>query len=736
MQTSKQVTLIVSIAVLFCGQVYSSAVAQIVSATCTSEFSTPPDEKAGIGVQALLRDVETTTKWADVPAAVKAQLGELAERRLASFRARWAADALARKDAILLGCATPEMEAAIDEYYRKSYDTILPTTFSLKDIKNVELSRALVRNYLGAMAAHRATLTYPDGKLLNLDWDGKSLFDSIRLPDRQAFTDIKQYNASVAQALRNIEDATLNDREKPLQQEVLFDARARAVGAFSRDSFGGEDMETACEIIALHTDVVAGYRGDLGRPKIFASDDEVLSEVNAVYLHNTQLKWLDVGTLASTLKLTLCKGTDDDLEKYIGTPASNEVAKGIVLLRSWWIERVSASAEAQNKWSSYPAQDRRQIWEAFSADQRSNNDSSSSMETYKDQLEKYRNNMIAKYREVARLALRLVFPNDVILTSVQRQKVLEMVNAETAFGLFPIKIAAALDAAQGSIDGAAASAWKTALATHVATLGGNYVEGSPVRPEDDVAIKSMFEEVKAWVADRYQGYPIDIPSLYATFKFTVTTDGNATTSGSSGDIEFGVGTKRSKMEFYSILLHELRHAVNAAWRATASDKSKVISDMGMVREGSGVAVETLLLEPFLKDTLKDDLKYALYALDYGIRDARFTATTDATLQKYFRNGGSGADEPNTVDFTKSIAVSYGLTGALADTLALRAHVGTQYFQYISGGVQVVDDIAYLQSHIDASSKNKIDPFVLFACSLNNPRRDMRYVSGLKACMKL
>jgi hypothetical protein len=138
----------------------------------------------------------------------------------------------------------------------------------------------------------------------------------------------------------------------------------------------------------------------------------------------------------------------------------------------------------------------------------------------------------------------------------------------------------------------------------------------------------------------------------------------------------------------------------------------------------------------LKETLKNDLAYALYALDYGIRDARFTGTTDATLQKYFRTGCAGANDPDTVDFTKAIALRYGLTGPLADTLALRAHAGTQYLQYIAGGVQVVDDINYLQSQIDPTGHHPIDPYVLFACGLNNPRRDTAYINALKACMKL
>jgi hypothetical protein len=219
------------------------------------------------------------------------------------------------------------------------------------------------------------------------------------------------------------------------------------------------------------------------------------------------------------------------------------------------------------------------------------------------------------------------------------------------------------------------------------------------------------------------------------FQFTVTTGNNSETKADTGDMFIGVGTERSKMEYYSLLLHELRHAVNYAWQAKAPDKSKVGSDMGFAIEGSGVAAEALLLEPFLKQVLKNDLAYALYALDYGIRDVRFVATTDATLQRYFRSSCSGTNYANSIDFTKNIAVSYGLTGVLADNLALRAHAGTQYFQYIWDGEQVVADIAYLQHQVDPSGRRRVDPYVLFACGLNTPRRDTKYVEALKACMK-
>ena len=155
--------------------------------------------------------------------------------------------------------------------------------------------------------------------------------------------------------------------------------------------------------------------------------------------------------------------------------------------------------------------------------------------------------------------------------------------------------------------------------------------------------------------------------------------------------------------------------------------------MGPALEGSGSAAEELLLRPFLR-TVTDDLAFNLYVLDFAIRDARYSGTTDATLQKYFRADCSAPDAPDTIEFTKDIANNYGLTGKLADTVAIRAHAGTQYLQYVWGTLQMLEDIELLQDQIDPSRQHPIDPFVLFACGLNTPKRTAEYVADLRACV--
>jgi hypothetical protein len=690
-----------------------------------------PSSRNGPGVLELIKDISIDTKWSDLPSQTRARLQVLADDRLAAYRSQWASDALSRKEVILLQCPTPQMTLAIDQYYRLMFNSFISPTFTLSDIKDKTFTDALVRAYLGVIAAGRASLAYPTGPLLNLDWDGESHFDSIRLPDNETYEAIKSYNRQVVAELMKIDDTRSGDMEKRLKQYALFVARANAEGSRA-DSYGSDYLEQACDIAELNYDILAGYEGDGGRPQIFKSDEDVLRETNALYLHNTQLKWLDVGTRASAF--AYCATDRNRINTDIGDPHTNLVAKGIVLLNKWWGERTT-NLSAQ-KCTIYSSQDRDRIWDAFSADQQFNNDNSTSMDTYQAQLNKYGADKTAHYRQAVREALAQIFPTNEVLTLTEREKVAAALDSRTDYGVFFDKIPQLVDSAQGTTDGPAAKSWNGAVAANMVFIGGNYTVGEPVRTSDNEQIKAMFEEVKSWVARHYQGYPIDVAALFPHIDLEVTTKSNAFTENGTAKIVIGVGTKRSKAEYYSWLLHELRHAVMFAWHATAPDKSLVKDDEGPALEGSGVAVEDILLLPFLRDSLKSDTAYVLYVLQYGIRDARFAGTTDATLKRYLRSGCADSTEPNTIEYTKIIARSYGLTDELADTVAERSHAGTQYLQYIWGGLYMLKEISYLQEQLDAGMTHRVDPYVLFACGLNTPRRDPGYINALKMCMRI
>jgi hypothetical protein len=701
---------------------------------CSAGSITFPALPDGSGVQVLLKNIALGTHWSELPEFVRQKLTDLASQRLAVFRSRWGAAALAEKERVLVNCPSAEMTAAVDDYYRKAYPTVVPPTFSLRDLPSLPLRLGLIRGYVSSFAALRDTITYPSGVLPNRDWDGTMLFDSIRLPDMQTYSDIRTYAADVAKGFRAINDVELTDLERRIKDRALYDARAQSSGGFSQDSYGGSDPQTACELVRLDYDILGGYQHDNGRPRIFANDDAVLSEANAIYLNNVSLKWLDVGTLASARRY--CNFTTPDfIGANVGDPGSSEVAKGLILLKEWWFERTSASPAASAKCSIYSAQDRSEVWDAFTADQQYDNDGTSSMGDFRAELARFVTEKQNQYRTLAKMVIPEVFSGSDALPPEQLARVNATIDADTAFGQFPEKIAGALDVAQGTANSPASRRWTKILNDEVSYIGGNYAPGDPVRAADEAAIKSMFEEVKNWVAETHRGYPIDIESLYSSITLTVTTDNNAITV-FPGKISLGVGTARSKYEHYSTLLHELRHAVAFAWEATAADKSSVRFDEGIAVEGSGVAAEDLLIQPFARHVFGSNRTYLLNALAYGIRDARFAGTTDATLAKYYRPGCSGSGDLDTIAFAKQIAISYGLTGTLADNVAVRAHAGTQYLQYIFGGLHIDDDIAFLQRRVDPSGEKRVDPYVLFACSLNTPRRSDDYIAALKRCTKL
>ncbi|MGQ0584643.1 MAG: hypothetical protein ACT4O6_22135 [Reyranella sp.] len=720
---SKIVLLVVAVSASMAGQML---VRPALAATCAAEPWTSSRSDDRTGVLGLLKDVPPDAKWVDLPEAKKAELQRHASNRLAAYRARWGAEALAAKERILFDCPTPEMRTAMDAYVRRAYaDTGVPETFSLDDITGKALRNALVRTYLAVFATKRGSMAIGDGQASKHDWDGVSPFDSLLLPDKATNDALKAYAAAIVADLRAIDETTLAEGEKKLRQQLLFDMRALAQGAFDGDSFGGSDLETPCGLIGRRNSIITGYRVAQGRPKIFATDDEVLHEVNAMYLHGTDLKWLDRGTLASAMIQTSCGWHDDNVEKYV-KPLNAEVAKGLVLLRKWWIERTSSHPAIAGKCTIFSALDRAAAWDAFSAVQGFNNDGTSSMETALVSLASYRERKIRQYRELAERAVRLVFPDDAVLTAVQRRHILDGLGRDSIFNRYPESIASALD----SLNPAAGNAWKRAFETHVTFMGGH----DSVRPDEEASIRAMYEEVKNWIARRETVSPARIAPLFPAITLIVNNRNNATAS-SSGELNMALGTRRSKIEYYATLLHELRHAVNYARARVAQDNAAVVMDSGAAVEGSGVAAE-LLLGDFLRDTMRDEATVVLSSLEYGKNDGRFIATTDATIRRYLRPDCSAAEDIDTIGYAKEIAVSYGLTGRLADTVAVRAHVGTQYLQYVIGSLPVIEDIAYLQDQIDPSGKAMVDTFLLFACGLNNPRRDEKYVVALRACMKL
>jgi hypothetical protein len=397
------------------------------------------------------------------------------------------------------------------------------------------------------------------------------------------------------------------------------------------------------------------------------------------------------------------------------------------LLWTWWAERIG---EAASPFTTYDDADRAALWDAFTAGQMVQTDVGTSLATFASEVEQFRQQKIMTYRQVALDAIALVFPDDNVLSLAQRRAVLLQIRGVEQYGRFNEAIVAALDRAQKTKGGKAARVWRAAWAKEVQMIGGRQTNGE-LLPLDIAQAQQMFEAVRAWLAARYPNYPQSVPDALAKVTISFHPGANAYAD-LFGGIQFGLGIRRSHLEVYSLLLHELRHAVRAATVATPPVAPDTPTDDGFASEGSGVAAEDLLRVPFLKESLGNPLAVLLYQLDFAIRDARYVATTEAVLTRYDRTTCIASRCPDSIAQAMAIAHRHGLTGPLATTLAERSHVGTQYLQYIFSGERVKNMLqAYTQ---EIGTKQPIDPFTLFGCRLNNPRSDPAYVSKLKNCL--
>lgn len=688
-------------------------------------FVTPPTTPSPAGsVLQLIADVPTGTKWESLPARTRALLRQAADARLAWFRSEWDRAALERKEGVLLACPTPKMLASIDRHLSEH----LPNGagFSIGAVTDPLLRHALVRLYLANFAAFRAGISYPTRAIPNLDWDGASRFASFPLPDAVAYRDIRAYAAEVVDDLLSVPEADLSVQEREWKQMAAMKARDVRAGAFLTN-IGGQDWELPCQVSGAGGVLARSYEKDKGLREIFRDDEEVIAEFNAMYMPAIPMKWVDVGTLASARHSGSChQGIESDIAEWV-EPHSAAVAKAMNLLWSWWSER---AGEEVAPFTPYSEADREAVWDAFTAGQLVADRVDASMATFAGAVESFRQQRVDSYRQLAATAVALVFPDDRVLTPAQRKGVLREIASVEKYGRFNETIVTLLDRAQGTRNSPAARVWRAAWASNVQQIGGTQADGE-LRPSDVAKAQAMFEEVRAWLVLRYPNYPQSIPEALSKVKISFHTGANAYAD-HFGAIQYGLGIRRSHLEVYSLLLHELRHAVRAATLATASAPAGIQTDDGFAAEGSGVAAEDMLRVQLLSDKLRNPLAVVLYQLDFAIRDARFVATTEAVLSRYARSQCTTPSCPTSIEAATAIAHRHGLTGPLAATLVERSHVGTQYLQYIFAGERVKSMLQQLSREI--GTQRPIDPFMLFGCNLNNPRSSAEYVGKLKACL--
>jgi hypothetical protein len=725
---STRATAMLRVAAIVAAVSWLPGAARAASCDAMSRLDAAPRPEARGGVLEAVAGVPDDAHWESLPAEVRRTLQRAAEARQADFRARWGREALAAKEAVLLQCPTPDMSAALDRLLGLRLVPDRPG-FKLAEVGDRGLREALVRVYLADVAGWRATNTFPDHRYPDLDWDGHTAFDSFPQPDAAAYADIRAYAAGAASALRGLPEASLSPAGRVLKDRALYQMRGIAAGAFLMDGMGGRDLELPCQLSGAGDVIVQAYQADKRRPPGFRDDEDVAEEFNAIYLHGTRLAWADTGTLAAGLTYPLCtEGVDGDVDDFVA-PQAPKLARAMHLLRGWWVERAKLVATA--RYTVYTDTDRALLWDAFTAGQHTNNDGAERMSSMTELVRALRGTKVAQYRMLAVRAVAAIFPDDKILRPNERAQVLADIRSSEGIASMRSVVAEALDRAQQATNGPAAAAWKAAFDERVIYIGGLDGNGK-LKPDDVARARAMFREVHAWLAKRYARYPTPLATIFAGIRIDVNDDPSPFTF-PGGDIRFGLGVSRPLFEHYSQMIHESRHAVSAYAAMHSADPAAVATDEGFALEGSGIAAEDLLRDEFMHDTIHDELTILLYQLEFGLRDARFLATTEATLQRYERSAQS-TDTRTTEDAARAVALRYGLTGKLADTLVQRAHAGTQYLQYVYAGERMKRELTRLEHELDPTGHVPVDPFILFECNENTPRPDEAYVERLRACI--
>jgi hypothetical protein len=278
----------------------------------------------------------------------------------------------------------------------------------------------------------------------------------------------------------------------------------------------------------------------------------------------------------------------------------------------------------------------------------------------------------------------------------------------------------ALDQVSGTA--AASAKVKDAIAKQ-STVGGGYSPGQPIRESDKAQILEMWTKIRAFIKREYSGYRVDIAALIPAEPVIVPTGQNQFTYG--GQVNLSLGTAWNLVSLSSTLMHEIKHAI---------DQNSHAAVEGAAVEGGATSIERQVWPIFIEGAMADQNALLPVArLKTEIDNVRFTATTDATL-KIFMREGCGNDEPDTIAYAEEIVRSYGYSDpAILRLRSRRAHRSTQYLEYDYGLAMYTDLLSYLQKGV--GSTPRVDAYLLQACGLPSPKRETATVDDLRACIR-
>lgn len=670
------------------------------------------DVRGATNITALLAKVPAGTPWNKLPWSTRYALERNAELYFKQVRHDWGTRGLDEKEARLVHAPTPAMIDNYDRLVRFLMSADTPEGFKAStDVKNAELGLALKRLYLVYIAERRqvtVSATTPEMR----DWDGGEIRELL-VPDATALEQQKAYAADIEKQLRALPQAQLTDVEKAIVSKAYFIVRQLKHGS-TGFNLGGDDTQRPGPAAGWLYDVVTEYAPN-GRVATYVDDEAFLQALNAFTFQ--RLLQVNVGTV-DAFDWNHEQFTDPGWMKDSGLdPAAKVAGKNYLTLAGWWKERVHALPSANNRCTVWSKTERNDLWDALTADNLTNADGGMTLDAYAKSYAGTITRRLDFMKATAAGAVDGAFPvGSPLLTEAQRAVVKQAIQRETKPAAIVETLTAALDQATGKTD----ASTKLKAELDGLTMIGGYAEGEALRPADDATVKAMWNDVKAYIAQRYAGKPIDLGALVPAAPIITTSDGIF--AGSDGNVTVGLQNATNRASLYKTLLHEIKHVID--YRSHASVQ-------GAAWEGAAVLTEDLVGMPMLSVVMANEAaKLPMYSLQVAIDEVRLTATTDATLKVLLRSSCT-AKEPDSIAFAKGIVASYGYTNP--DTLTLRsrrAHNGAQYLSYDLGSVVYADLMTWLGQQAGAS----VDPMLLQACGMPSPNKDAAAVTKLKTCL--
>jgi hypothetical protein len=652
-------------------------------------------------VELLLARVPDGATWQNLAPDLRADFENHALLLLAHDRQSWGLQGLQQKEDLLFSSPTPDMTENIDRVLSVTYASELPDGFRMaRDVQNKELKRLLIRIYL-IVTDDRGFMLYNHPEFRG--WDGKAVKE-LQLLDHEHVKAMATWEQQTEDRLRKLPDGELNSLEKALRAKSYF--MTRMGKHFDRPP------------VAVNGSM--GYAGLYQRPaegRPFSNDAALLEAYNASMF--AAFREVNVGTVDAALYDYESEFNEAFLKAQ---GISDTLTRNILKLGNLFRTRLQTLPESDKRCTVFTPPQRDANWDAFTANQITNPDSTQTIQSYAKLYEGIAAQRLATMREIGRQTLERLFPAaSPDLTPDQRMQVTDRVLQETRPARMMETLLSALDEVTGAT--AASMRVKDAIAKQP-TVGGGYSSVEPVRDSDRAQILGMWNKIRAFIRREYSGYRVDIAALVPAEPIIVTTGQNQFTLG--GRVNLSLQSAWNLASFSSTLMHEIKHAI---------DQNSHAAVEGAAWEGAATSIERQVWPIFIEEAMADQGAVLPVArLKTEIDNVRFTATTDATLKIFLRESCRN-DEPDTITYAEDVVRSYGYSDPeILRLRSRRAHRSTQYLEYDYGLAMTIDLLAYLQNGIGASSP-RVDAYLLQACGMPSPQKNDAAIEDLRACLR-